>query len=1070
MKKLISGLLLFYLVFWVVTGVYAAWRLNPFTGELDYYEATGAGGGAPTDADYLVGTANGSLSAEIVVGTSPGGELGGTWASPTIDDLFLKLGGDTTTGDYNFTAGNLTTTGIGTFNSVEIPTVFTAMTEPSGFVDRTATLSFVDATRVFTITGNHDIYINGVKTSKTTASITLDDATGMNWIYYNASGVLSQATSISSFALPFIATIYYNTVTDKGLFGEERHGIKMDGDTHHLMHNTVGVRYESGLAGTFADATFSVALGVINDEDLEHTITPAQTTCNVLYKDGAADFKWLAGQTKYYYEDGGSDLNYNNGNVLTALGANQYMAVWIFATNDTTTPIVSLIGQRTDANIADARTNNRYESLTLGTLPFQEMKLLYRVILRNDATPYEEAQDLRTISNLPAGTYVATDHGVLTGLADDDHTQYWVDSSVATRATNYATTGTLGAGQITATGLTVNNNDGVSGQTVLTVGDSDDLDDVKIYGDLVVTDISVITGGTLQLGANGTSGLLKLYSEQGATDYIASLYSNTAMTSAASFYLPADEPAATSIMTMTTGGVITNQSTSAGLYGALSDETGSASGSPLAVFNQAPTISSPVITNINPGGDFTLTNNSVAAFTSVNAGALVNTLYLKDGKVGIGTTAPGGKLEVASGNVFFGDTANTFSTQGLTINQAGNDDEILALKSSDISHSATSATEADTFFTLKKSHANLGGLRATSYYGNMSTGSHIINDIWIGQLTMTGANTGMVGTRFLEPDITAASALAVTTASTLYIRNAPTASGSASITNSYALWVDEGNVRFDGNVGIGTTGPTQALELGASKSMAFEGTTDDTVETIIGVIDPTTSDKTINFPNASGTVAVSATAPATLSALGDIGVNILGDLVCTSPVTGSANDIFPGANGTKATIALDFTAAWDFGGATSLEVPNDAAPVVDAIGEIALDTTDDQLVYFGASKRVLRYEEEKSCVIEDLAAADDNKSLGMFSEAVTITGIAVSYIGTGTTPATITLEDGSGNAMTITGGSPTAVAHGTNATFAAVTAGNTLVVGEILRFDVTNAVAPETDDYTIAIKYTVDAQ
>lgn len=43
--------------------------------------------GAPDTADYLVGTANGSLSAEIVVGTSPGGELGGTWASPTIDTI-----------------------------------------------------------------------------------------------------------------------------------------------------------------------------------------------------------------------------------------------------------------------------------------------------------------------------------------------------------------------------------------------------------------------------------------------------------------------------------------------------------------------------------------------------------------------------------------------------------------------------------------------------------------------------------------------------------------------------------------------------------------------------------------------------------------------------------------------------------------------------------------------------------------------------------------------------------------------------------------------------------------------
>ena len=43
------------------------------------------GGGAPTDVDYLVGTASGGLSAEIVVGTTPGGELGGTWASPTVD-------------------------------------------------------------------------------------------------------------------------------------------------------------------------------------------------------------------------------------------------------------------------------------------------------------------------------------------------------------------------------------------------------------------------------------------------------------------------------------------------------------------------------------------------------------------------------------------------------------------------------------------------------------------------------------------------------------------------------------------------------------------------------------------------------------------------------------------------------------------------------------------------------------------------------------------------------------------------------------------------------------------------
>ena len=46
-----------------------------------------SGGGAPTGADYLVGTAQGALTAEIVVGAAPAGELGGTWAAPTVDTV-----------------------------------------------------------------------------------------------------------------------------------------------------------------------------------------------------------------------------------------------------------------------------------------------------------------------------------------------------------------------------------------------------------------------------------------------------------------------------------------------------------------------------------------------------------------------------------------------------------------------------------------------------------------------------------------------------------------------------------------------------------------------------------------------------------------------------------------------------------------------------------------------------------------------------------------------------------------------------------------------------------------------
>lgn len=43
------------------------------------------GAAGVSDADFLVGTSHAGLAAEIVVGTTPGGELGGTWASPTVD-------------------------------------------------------------------------------------------------------------------------------------------------------------------------------------------------------------------------------------------------------------------------------------------------------------------------------------------------------------------------------------------------------------------------------------------------------------------------------------------------------------------------------------------------------------------------------------------------------------------------------------------------------------------------------------------------------------------------------------------------------------------------------------------------------------------------------------------------------------------------------------------------------------------------------------------------------------------------------------------------------------------------
>ena len=70
---------------WIDTATGKAYILVDSTDGAAVWVETTGGGGAPTTADYLVGTAQAGLSAEIVVGTTPGGELGGTWASPTVD-------------------------------------------------------------------------------------------------------------------------------------------------------------------------------------------------------------------------------------------------------------------------------------------------------------------------------------------------------------------------------------------------------------------------------------------------------------------------------------------------------------------------------------------------------------------------------------------------------------------------------------------------------------------------------------------------------------------------------------------------------------------------------------------------------------------------------------------------------------------------------------------------------------------------------------------------------------------------------------------------------------------------
>lgn len=78
-----------------------------------------------------------------------------------------------------------------------------------------------------------------------------------------------------------------------------------------------------------------------------------------------------------------------------------------------------------------------------------------------------------------------------------------------------------------------------------------------------------------------------------------------------------------------------------------------------------------------------------------------------------------------AGSVYLNDSANTKMTLGLTLNQGANDDEALALKSSDVAHAMTTQAEADTYGTLKKFDAAAGGLAVTGFSDATAVGTVI---------------------------------------------------------------------------------------------------------------------------------------------------------------------------------------------------------------------------------------------------------------------------------------------------------------------------------------------------------
>jgi len=178
----------------------------------------------------------------------------------------------------------------------------------------------------------------------------------------------------------------------------------------------------------------------------------------------------------------------------------------------------------------------------------------------------------------------------------------------------------------------------------------------------------------------------------------------------------------------------------------------------------------------------------------------------------------------------------------------------------------------------------------------------------------------------------------------------PNQSGTFALAStSYSgVWQDFTNNRFS----VGSSSPYTKLSVHANNG--------ETNTTLFAIASSTASATTTHFViNNTGNVGVGSTTPSSqLSILGNGVSSILA--LYTSAATKVIEILETGV--------VTLLGAWDFGGATSLEIPNGTGNTVDATGECAWDTTDDQFVCgdSAGTARVIAHDEFK---IKDMTIA-----------------------------------------------------------------------------------------------------
>jgi hypothetical protein len=182
-------------------------------------------------------------------------------------------------------------------------------------------------------------------------------------------------------------------------------------------------------------------------------------------------------------------------------------------------------------------------------------------------------------------------------------------------------------------------------------------------------------------------------------------------------------------------------------------------------------------------------------------------------------------------------------------------------------------------------------------------------------ITAAGASTWSTSSGALTVDAATALNLGTINATSLSVsRTGVTSTVNGALTVAETLLANGGTTI--GNAATDAlTVNSEVRNFSGDNALEFEGATDNGIYTILALTDPTVSNKTITLPNASGTVAVSASNPVTLSALGDIGLDVV--TTGTTATTSANSGIETGADGLRLLggCANNEILKWNAGGA-----------------------------------------------------------------------------------------------------------------------------------------------------------